>query len=102
MQKGTDPAIDSYSAFFDNGRRKSTGLEQYLREQGVTDVYVTGLATDYCVLWSTRDAAELGFRTHVVRDGCRGVELQPGDIDRAFDAMRVAGAEVIDSAAVVQ
>ncbi len=97
VRKGTDPSIDSYSAFFDNGRRKSTGLEDDLRKNGVTDVYLCGLATDYCVLWSARDAVKLGFRTHVVRDACRGVELQRGDIERAFEKMRSAGVEVITS-----
>jgi len=96
-QKGTDPAIDSYSTFFDNGRRKSTGLEKYLRENEVTDVYIGGLATDYCVLWSARDAVELGFLTHVVSDACRGVDLRPGDIERAFDEMRSLGVEVMSS-----
>ncbi len=95
VQKGTDPAIDSYSAFFDNGRRKATGLEAYLREQQVTDVAIAGLATDYCVLWSARDAHSLGFRTHVIRDACRGVELQPGDIERAFAEMRSLGIELV-------
>jgi nicotinamidase/pyrazinamidase len=95
IRKGTDPAIDSYSGFFDNGRRKATGLEDYLRQQNVTDVYVTGLATDYCVLWTARDAQSLGFRTHVIADACRGVELKPGDIDRAFDEMRSSNIEVL-------
>lgn len=97
VRKGTDPAIDSYSTFFDNGRRKSTGLENHLRAQQITDVYIGGLATDYCVLWSARDAVSLGFRTFVIRDGCRGVELNPGDIDGAFDEMRTIGVEVISS-----
>ncbi|HEX9160734.1 MAG TPA: bifunctional nicotinamidase/pyrazinamidase [Thermoanaerobaculia bacterium] len=92
VRKGTDPSIDSYSTFFDNGRKKSTALELYLRESGVTDVFIGGLATDYCVLWSVRDAVDLGFRTHVVRDACRGVELKPGDIDRAFEEMQKIGA----------
>ena len=99
-QKGTDPTIDSYSTFFDNGRKKSTGLEKYLRENGVTDVYIGGLATDYCVLWSARDAVELGFVTHVITDACRGVDLQPGDIDRAFDEMRSIGVEVLPSSEI--
>ena len=94
IRKGTDPEIDSYSGFFDNGRRKATGLESYLRERNVTDVYVTGLATDYCVLWTARDAQSLGFTTHVIADACRGVELKPGDIARAFDEMRASGIEV--------
>lgn len=102
VQKGTDPAIDSYSAFFDNGRRKSTGLEDELRGNAVTDLYVGGLATDYCVLWSVRDAVMLGFRTHVIRDACRGVELQPGDIERAFAEMESLGAQILTSAETVR
>ena len=97
VRKGTDPAIDSYSTFFDNGRRKSTGLENHLREREITDVYIGGLATDYCVLWSARDAVSLGFRTYVVSDACRGVELRPGDIAGAFDEMRSIGVDVITS-----
>lgn len=97
VRKGTDPAIDSYSTFFDNGRRKSTGLEDRLRDRGVTDVYLCGLATDYCVLWSARDAVSLGFRTHVIADACRGVELKSGDIERAFEEMRALGAEIVTS-----
>jgi nicotinamidase/pyrazinamidase len=94
VRKGTDPAIDSYSAFFDNGRRKATGLEGWLRERSVDDVWIAGLATDYCVLWTARDARELGFTAHVIEDACRGVELTPGDIARAFDEMRALGVEV--------
>lgn len=101
FRKGTDPAIDSYSTFYDNAHRKSTGLGDYFREQNVTDVYVAGLATDYCVKWSALDALGLGFRTHVIRDACRGVDLQPGDIEAALDEMRRAGAEIITSADVL-
>jgi nicotinamidase/pyrazinamidase len=97
IRKGTDPAIDSYSGFFDNGRRKATGLEEWLRGEKVTDVYITGLATDYCVLWTARDARELGFETHVIEDACRGVELNEGDIARAFAEMRELGIEVLRS-----
>src|SRR4051812_1540671 len=63
FQKGTDPAIDSYSGFFDNGHRKSTGLGDFLRDQGVKRVYVCGLATDYCVEFTALDAKQLGFDT---------------------------------------
>jgi len=94
VQKGTDPTIDSYSTFFDNGRKKSTGLEDFLRSNSVNELTIAGLATDYCVLWSVRDAIDLGFRTTVVRDACRGVELNVGDIERAFDEMRALGATV--------
>jgi len=92
FQKGADPAIDSYSAFFDNGRRQATGLADYLREKGVTDVYVLGVATDYCVKFTVLDALGLGLRTYLVEDGCRGVDLRPGDVAAAIARMRQAGA----------
>ncbi|MGV3530755.1 MAG: bifunctional nicotinamidase/pyrazinamidase [Chthoniobacteraceae bacterium] len=100
FRKGTDAAIDSYSGFFDNGHRKATGLGDYLREQGVTEVYVAGLATDYCVKFTALDARQLGLRTHLIADACRGVELQPGDVARAIEAMRAAGVEITHSAAL--
>jgi nicotinamidase/pyrazinamidase len=97
FQKGTDPAIDSYSGFFDNGRRKATGLGDFLRERQVTDVFVCGLATDYCVKATALDAASLGFRSHLIEDACRGVDLKPGDVARAVNEMRAAGVTVVES-----
>jgi nicotinamidase/pyrazinamidase len=61
--KGTCPEVDSYSGFFDNGRRNATGLGDYLRERGATDLYLLGLATDYCVKFTALDARNLGFKT---------------------------------------
>lgn len=95
--KGTDPEIDSYSGLFDNGHRKATGLGPYLHERGVTGVYLMGLATDYCVRATALDARGLGFATHVIVDGCRGVELQPGDVARAMEEMRAAGVHLVES-----
>ena len=97
FRKGTDREIDSYSTFFDNAHRKSTGLGEYLKEQKITDVYLLGLATDYCVKYSALDAVKLGFKTHVVVDGCRGVELSPGDTRSAIDEMRRASVEIVTS-----
>ncbi len=97
FRKGTDRQIDSYSGFFDNGHRKATGLGDYLREQGVGEVVVLGLATDYCVKWTALDARELGFEAALVSDACRGVELAPGDVDRAVTEMREAGVRIIRS-----
>jgi len=97
FRKGTDPSIDSYSGFFDNGHRKSTGLGDYLRGRAANDVYVLGLATDYCVKFTALDARQLGFRTFLVQDGSRGVELRPGDVTRAVEEMREAGIEVVQS-----
>jgi nicotinamidase/pyrazinamidase len=101
FRKGTEPGIDSYSGFFDNGHRKATGLGEHLRAQGVTDLYLVGIATDYCVKYTALDARQLGFRTVVVEDGCRGVEREPGDVDRALAEMRAAGVEVVQSGNVL-
>jgi nicotinamidase/pyrazinamidase len=98
FRKGTDRSIDSYSGFFDNGHRKSTGLGDYLKGRGADEVYVLGLATDYCVKFTALDARRLGFRTFLVEDGCRGVELNPGDVARAVQEMRAGGVAVVRSA----
>jgi nicotinamidase/pyrazinamidase len=98
IRKGLDRHIDSYSGFFDNGHRRATALEEYLRLQGVGEVYVCGLATDYCVKHTALDAVELGFRVWLIEDACRGVELHPGDVARAIEEMRAAGVKTIRSA----
>jgi len=95
--KGMDRRVDSYSGFFDNGRRHDTGLAAYLRLKGVRELLVCGLATDYCVKWTALDAAELGFDTFVVVDACRGVELNEGDVDDALDELEDAGVELVES-----
>jgi nicotinamidase/pyrazinamidase len=93
--KGTDRTVDSYSGFFDNGRRVATGLGEYLLARGVEEVTVLGLATDYCVRFTALDAVSLGLRTRLVVSGCRAVELAPGDGARALEAMAAAGVELI-------
>lgn len=100
FQKGLDPAVDSYSGFFDNGRRHATGLDTWLRAEGVEVVYICGLATDYCVKWTALDALKQGYVTFVVADACRGVDLQPGDSSRALLDLARAGAHVVESAQV--
>jgi len=97
FQKGTDPLVDSYSGFFDNGRQHATGLGEFLKARGVNEVFVCGLATDYCVRWTALDALSLGFATTVIADACRGVELQAGDSARALDEVRAAGGRVVVS-----
>jgi nicotinamidase/pyrazinamidase len=94
FRKGADPSVDSYSGFFDNGHRFSTGLGDYLKGRNVTEVYVCGLATDYCVKATALDALGLGFKTYLVEDACRGVELCQGDVRRAIDEMRKQGVTV--------
>jgi nicotinamidase/pyrazinamidase len=94
FRKGTDVTVDSYSGFFDNARRRSTGLGPWLREHGVDAVLVAGLATDYCVQFTAMDAAILGFATTVVAPACRGLNARPGDINAAFETMRLAGVRI--------
>lgn len=96
FRKGTDRRIDSYSGFFDNGRRNATGLGEFLKSKSVAAVHLVGLATDVCVKFTALDARSLGFETHLVLDGCRGVNLQPGDVDRAVEEMRSAGVHITD------
>src|SRR3954465_7991774 len=95
--KGTDKEIGSYSAFFDNGHRKSTGMGEYLREKGVRDVYVCGLATDYCVNFTALDARQLGFNIQLIEDASRGVNLKPDDSVNALDGIRRVGGHIIRS-----
>lgn len=98
VRKGTDREVDSYSAFFDNGHRRSTALHEELARRGVDAVCVCGLATDYCVKFTVLDALELGYATYVVRDATRGVNLRPGDAERALEELAGRGARIVDSA----
>jgi len=98
FRKGTDPEIDSYSGFFDNGKKRSTGLADYLRDRSVDRIFLCGLATDYCVKFSALDSVEAGFRTVLIVDACRGVDLRPGDSTRALETMRRAGVSITQSA----
>jgi len=100
VKKGIDKKIDSYSAFFDNAHQRDTGLADYLRNQGVQEIYLMGLIIDYCVKFSALDAVQLKFKTHVIVDACRGAELVQGDIARACEEMRNAGVKLINVADV--
>lgn len=95
IHKGTDSQIDSYSTFFDNGLLKSTGLEDYLKEKGVREIIIAGLATDYCVKYSVLDAIDLGFDVTVIPEACRGVNLSPQDSEEALNEMEAAGAKLM-------
>lgn len=97
FRKGTDPRIDSYSAFYDNGHRKATGLADWLRERGVDTVYIVGLAEDVCVYYTAMDAVREGFETYLVEDATYGVNMNEGDVERCLKEMREAGVHIIDS-----
>jgi nicotinamidase/pyrazinamidase len=94
FQKGTRSEVDSYSGFHDNGRRHSTGLAEWLRAQGVTRVMACGIATDYCVKFTALDAVAEGFEVDLHLPACRGVDLQPGDVAAAVEAMRENGVRI--------
>ncbi|MBE7184014.1 MAG: bifunctional nicotinamidase/pyrazinamidase [Methylobacterium mesophilicum] len=93
VRKGFRPAIDSYSAFFENDRKTPTGLGGYLRERGLDKLTLVGLATDYCVAYSALDARKLGFSVTVKLDACRGIDLN-GSVEKMVGAMRGAGVKV--------
>ena len=97
FQKGTDTEIDSYSGFFDNGHKRATGMGDFLLDKGVKEVYVLGLATDYCVKFTALDAIDLGLKTNLIVDGCRGVDLKAGDVDAAILEMESSGVVVMSS-----
>ena len=90
LRKGSNPSIDSYSALFENDRQTPTGLEGYLRNRGIEDLTLVGLATDYCVTYSALDAARLGFSVQVHRDLCRAIDLD-GSLHKALQEMQNAG-----------
>jgi nicotinamidase/pyrazinamidase len=94
FRKGTRAEVDSYSGFFDNGRRWDTGLARWLRGRGVERVGVLGLATDYCVKFTLLDALTEGFAADLLLFGCRPVDLSPGDGQRAVEEMRARGARI--------
>jgi nicotinamidase/pyrazinamidase len=94
FQKGTRPEVDSYSGFHDNGRRHSTGMAEWLREQGVTHLTVCGLATDYCVKFTALDAVSEGFQVTFALAASRGVDLTAGAVDKAVEDMRGAGIDI--------
>src|SRR5262249_49312164 len=100
FRKGVDRQIDSYSGFFDNGHRRGTGMAEYLVSQNVTDIYIAGLATDYCVKFTSLDGRTLGFTVFIIEEGCRGVNLNPGDSAAAIDQMRAAGVQIVPSEAL--
>lgn len=93
LRKGYNPAIDSYSAFFENDHNTPTGLEGYLHTRGITDLTLVGLATDFCVNYSAVDAAKLGFKVTVDLNACRAIDFD-GSLDAAVAGMKSAGVEV--------
>lgn len=99
FRKGTDPEIDSYSGFYDNGHRKSTGLADYLRGKQVRQIFVAGLAADYCVYFSAIDALQEGFKTYLLEDATRAIS--PAGFKKAKVDIISKGGKIIQSGAIL-
>jgi nicotinamidase/pyrazinamidase len=102
LRKGFTPELDSYSAFFENDRKTPTGLAFFLRGLGYERVYLCGLATEYCVLYSAMDALALGFRVFLVEDAVRGVDIPAGSARTALVTVRTGGATILGSRELLQ
>jgi len=102
FQKGQKREVDSYSGFFDNDHQTETGLGEYLKNENMDEVYVCGLATDYCVKYSALDAKALGFETFLIEDASRGVNLQSDDSEKAIEELKDAGVLVVQSSALTR
>lgn len=101
IRKGTNPSVDSYSAFQENDRTTRTGLAGYLRERGTEHLYLCGLATDFCVAWSAMDAIENGFKASVLLDACRAIDLD-GSLAAALIQLRNAGVTLIEDSGAIK
>ena len=99
LRKGFRPQIDSYSAFYENDRKTTTGLAGYLRERGFTRLFLAGLATDFCVRYSAEDARREGFEIVVIEDACRAIDLD-GSLSAAWAGLQACGAQRILSDAI--
>lgn len=97
LRKGTNARIDSYSAFRENDKKTLTGLSGYLKALNIEQVFVVGLATDYCVYYSAMDAVRYGFETYVIIDACRGVDVPKNNIQSAICSMESNSIKIIDS-----
>lgn len=93
--KGVDKTVDSYSAFFDNAHLRTTGLADYLLQQDIHDIYIMGLATDYCVRFTCLDAIHMGFNTHIIEDACRGINRDPDDVANVLKEMEEEGVKIL-------
>lgn len=101
VYKGNDPEVDSYSGFFDNNKVHKTKLDEILKENNIDTLYILGLATDYCVKFTVLDALSLGYKVYLVADGCKGVNINPDDSEKAVKEMKNAGAVIIKSCEIL-
>jgi nicotinamidase/pyrazinamidase len=101
VRKGWHLGVDSYSTFYENDHRTPTGLGFYLKGLGVRNVYLTGLAQDFCVYFSAKDAIALGFETFMVEDATRGLDQPPGSLRAKMEELSAGGLRIIRSGALI-
>jgi nicotinamidase/pyrazinamidase len=101
IRKGFRKAIDSYSTFFENDQKTTTGLTGYLQQRGITDLYTVGLATDFCVKWSILDGFDEGFTMYIVEDAVKGIDLN-GSLDAAWKEMKEKGVIITNSEEILK
>lgn len=99
FRKGTNTEIDSYSGFYDNGHRKSTGLSDYLKGKNIKEVYIAGLAADYCVYYTAKDALQEGFTTYIIEDAVRAINLE--GFEKAKQDILSKGGNIIKSSTIL-
>lgn len=102
VQKGQDPEVDSYSGFFDNGKRNKTELDDLLKEKGIKEVFVCGLAADFCVKYTAVDAANLLYKTYLITDATRSVDTSPRGFGSALADMKNNGVRTIPSKGILE
>jgi nicotinamidase/pyrazinamidase len=95
FKKGKNPNIDSYSGFYDNDHKTSTGLNEFLTKNKIIEVYITGLATDYCVKFTALDSVKEGYKTYIIKEAIRGVNINKDDSKKALKEMKEKGCKVI-------
>ena len=96
FRKGMNPELDSYSAFYENDRKTRTGLSPYLKSFGISEILLCGLASDYCVFYSAMDGLKDGFKTSIVTDAVRAVNVPEGSESRAIEKMKKAGVKFVN------
>ena len=95
FRKGMDSEIDSYSGFYDNGHKKSTGLAGYLREHKVQRIFICGLAADYCVFYTAKDALQENFETYIIEDATRAI--RQADFENCKRIIQAEGGQLIEN-----
>jgi nicotinamidase/pyrazinamidase len=96
IRKGNDLKIDSYSTFLENDKKTVTGLHYYLKGFSIQNLYLCGLATDYCIYYSAMDAKEMGFNVGVILDACRGIDVPAGNIAASVERMKERGIRIMN------